>query len=249
VDDLRDEHVIPIALGGHLVLPEASCGQCEKVTGDLERRLLRGLWWPYRRALGLPSRRPEEQPDDFPAILERTSGERIPVRVAAGEYPPIFFLFMPPALLSGVTEGPVPCEGQLIVNCRTDRPQSFLLDGRRHVLAGDEKLEFPADCSASDVARFVSKVALGYAVRRRGLAGLREILVRDVILGRSADALGYVGCVGNPPPMLILPDRRPHGLAERPRGDLLCVYVHLFRNCGPSTPVYEVVVGRLPSAD
>ena len=58
-DDLSDEHILPYALGGTIVLQQASCKRCATITGSLEQRLLRGHWWPYRKKLGLQTRNPD----------------------------------------------------------------------------------------------------------------------------------------------------------------------------------------------
>jgi hypothetical protein len=70
-DGLSKEHVLPYGLGGDLVLHEASCSNCRDATSKIELQLLRGHWWPYRRFLGLQSRRPQEQDRDFPVTVRR----------------------------------------------------------------------------------------------------------------------------------------------------------------------------------
>jgi hypothetical protein len=125
------------------------------------------------------------------------------------------------------------------------QPREVLLNGERESVAPDDKLEFPINMSASDLARFLAKVALGYAVRRRGLPGLKEVFLREVILGDGNGALRYVGSADSSLARSNVPINGLHGLADVLRGDLLSVFVHLFRHGGQSLPIYEVIVGRV----
>src|SRR3712207_705268 len=37
-NELTDEHVIPLALAGNIIVPDASCRACAAITSDFERR-------------------------------------------------------------------------------------------------------------------------------------------------------------------------------------------------------------------
>jgi hypothetical protein len=112
----------------------------------------------------------------------------------------------------------------------------------------DDKIEYPVGQDAEDVVRFLAKVALGYAVSRRGLASFAEIFIRSVVRGDTAGAMSYVGgCDPRSPLRAGLEGRRPHTIVEHVSGELLVsVYLQLFRGIGSAPPpVYQVVVGRL----
>lgn len=101
-DDLTDEHIIPYGLGGHLILPKASCKPCAVITSQFEQRLLRGYWWPLRRIFKLKSRRKKEQRNSFEALL-KTSNGIANVQIQADEYPGfIYFELPPPSILEGI---------------------------------------------------------------------------------------------------------------------------------------------------
>ena len=51
-----DEHIIAFALGGELVLPAASCGDCAKITSAVEEHCITRLAGPLRRQFGFRSR-------------------------------------------------------------------------------------------------------------------------------------------------------------------------------------------------
>lgn len=139
IEGLTDEHVIPYGLGGILVLPNASCRVCAAVTSALELRLLRRPWWPYRRALGLTSRRPNEQPDDFPVTLKPKSGEAIKARLRASDHPLLTMcLFPPPAVLEGEQNNDVPV-GKVVIMPVAPLPRSVIVDGSERPVKSDEE--------------------------------------------------------------------------------------------------------------
>src|ERR1700730_18119661 len=61
---LAEEHIIPLALGGDRILPEASCRKCERITGNFEQMALRGVLRGARVSLGLRSKK--GHPDTLP---------------------------------------------------------------------------------------------------------------------------------------------------------------------------------------
>jgi HNH endonuclease len=61
-EELSDEHIIPMGLGGRLVLSHASCAICSSKTSKQERTCLRTMYGPLRLLYGLPSRRKRERP-------------------------------------------------------------------------------------------------------------------------------------------------------------------------------------------
>jgi len=55
---LGEEHIVPFALGGTLVLPEASCRDCERITGaKVEQQVLRKMLGELRGWQNLPRRK------------------------------------------------------------------------------------------------------------------------------------------------------------------------------------------------
>jgi glutaredoxin len=56
---LSREHIVPIGLGGGLVLSKASCESCSKITQKFEEICLRKIFLPYRVYVGLMRHRKE----------------------------------------------------------------------------------------------------------------------------------------------------------------------------------------------
>ncbi len=61
-EDLSDEHIVPYALGGRWILPEASCAGCSSITSKFERICLRTILGPLRMYFGFRTRRKKERP-------------------------------------------------------------------------------------------------------------------------------------------------------------------------------------------
>jgi hypothetical protein len=65
---LGDEHVVPFSLGGELILPKASCRDCEKITSAFERRCARVMYGSFRIRENVKTRRPKERPTELPMV-------------------------------------------------------------------------------------------------------------------------------------------------------------------------------------
>jgi hypothetical protein len=78
--DLGDEHIIPQALGGNIILQRACCPACEKIIGAaLEHRLMhktKGMFAALRLRHGYKSKRPKERPKSLPFTIIGKDGSR-----------------------------------------------------------------------------------------------------------------------------------------------------------------------------
>jgi hypothetical protein len=60
-----NEHIIPFGIAANsLVLPRASCPDCQRKTHEADTACLRRMWWPFRTRLGAPSRG-KDKPESF----------------------------------------------------------------------------------------------------------------------------------------------------------------------------------------
>jgi hypothetical protein len=98
---LSDEHIVPYALNGTQVLPQASCPTCGRVTSYLDGFLARSVFWQVRSSAGMQTR--TRLPDEFPVILVYPDGREEEVKVPAEIHPATLVLprFELPDLLSG----------------------------------------------------------------------------------------------------------------------------------------------------
>jgi hypothetical protein len=90
-EHLGDEHIIPLALNGDLVLPDAACGICEGKLNSYEQYCHKLTFGPLRYHLGLATRRPKERPGTLP--LECTiAGQKVMRDVPIDSMPMGLFL-------------------------------------------------------------------------------------------------------------------------------------------------------------
>jgi hypothetical protein len=249
---LTREHIVPFALGGRLVLPDASCPQCSKATSGFELRLLRSPnWWPLRRALNLSSRRARAQPDSF-AVEVTAAGITRVADIKVANYPLVVVVldFDPPTHLTGA---PIPQGGD--EHAIAQRMYALPIGGFQFawgvearfptgLVATKTEVTFRVDISAQDLARFLAKVALGWGVAQYGLAAFEQIYVRDLIVGPSREPNRWVGgCALKPK----FDDRSLHLVTDTRVGRDVVVFIQLFRPPpgGEAPPVYQVVVGQL----
>lgn len=245
-DGLSKEHVLPYGLGGDLVLHEASCSNCCNTTSKLELRLLRGHWWPYRRFLGLQSRRPQEQDRDLPVTVRRADGTEIPALLPiAQQLVALVFELDPPSILHGEIRTDIPNAPRMFMKYLAAPPSSVVIDGKSYPLSSDEKLDVPVNFDAADLCRFLAKVAHCYAISRRGLNACAEYFLPQLVLGKVEGAQTYVGGASSSFIGPRLPGSSVHALLDRVNGPFLSVYIQLFRDRSDPPPIYEVVVGRL----
>jgi len=236
---LTDEHVIPYALNGNWVLPEASCKDCAAITGGIEQVILRGELRHLRTALGFQTRRRRERP----ATVQIRANNRI-VEVPIKDCPIImpFVRFPAPGLLENrPSKNGIDAIGEAVVKWGPD-PQEF---AKKH---GFHQLSFEKTIAPAIFARMIVKIGYAHAVARFGLEAFRDDLVTDVILGRSERVGDVVGCIQqefpvlrNPYDHILQPVVYKGGLSRDDR--LLAIRVKLFAGC--PTPVYEVVVARV----
>lgn len=88
---LGDEHIVPEGLGGNLILPEASCKNCEGATSSFEGMCLRRMFGPMRIHLGLPSKRLRDRPTTLPVEVQIGPNDPVQnVEVPVSEHPAMF---------------------------------------------------------------------------------------------------------------------------------------------------------------
>lgn len=245
-NDLRKEHVLPYGLGGDILLLKATCKSCAAVTSAIEGRLLRGHWRAYRKLLGLTTR--SKYPTHYPVKVKTAEAKSAPGLVASDQYPVLIVLdFDPPSILSGRVRTELPFATKAFMKLIAPMPSTVLVDGQARQLGPREQIEFPIEFDAADFVRLLAKVAHGYAIYRRGTAACSEYFLPKYILGTGEGLLTYVGRSSSAIIVDRLPDTGLHAMLDTVHDGYLSVYVQLFRDEGDLPPIYEVVVGKLPS--
>jgi hypothetical protein len=173
---LGDEHIIPLAWGGDLVLPEASCEGCGRETSGVESQCTNNMLDTARHALGLRVRRHHKTRDTLPVYDQRgprPKAEKIPV----ADHPSVLFLFgffmaellipLPPTEHFG---------GKIAM-----RP--LVPDMAERVQRLGKRISLTRGFSAIPFARMLAKIAHSHLVAKLGLGAFRPLLI-ELILGR-----------------------------------------------------------------
>jgi hypothetical protein len=225
-----EEHLIPRALGGRATLRDAVCEPCRRLTGRLEQATLAREFLVPKTLLALKRRRARGKgPGRLPAVT--LAGDDAPSEPAVDTFPRRFSLaaFEPAGLLADVDRMAQPPAIDFV-----DCSLNLGTPTRQTVAATIPLADPPAYAWA------IAKWAYALAVAERGLDCCDTQAMRELMLGRRADAFAFVGT-----PASRAPASREwlHGHAVREAGPWLTVTLALFASAGMLP--YEVVIGRL----
>jgi len=237
---LTEEHIVPMAIGGSLVIRNGSCRNCAEFSNSsYENQALNEDLKIPKFLLGLKGRGKGNLPKNIrhlPSVhaghaMTKDLGERLDFSPEL--YPKVFSLivFQPPGFLAGIERG-----GML------SNPgwQIFNLGGKQAT-----GVTVRVKHTNGPFAKTLAKIGYCYAVAELGLDGFDGRAIRDLLRGKRDDVYNFVGSIQKPEFLTKAP---LHGLYIRRRGDWLTVLIHLFASCDndhakPSIP-YEVVVGK-----
>ena len=165
-ENLSDEHVIPFALSGRIILPAASCPECAAMTSRIERKVLRGITHPARLVGAYPSRSKKQQPKRVTERLIDQNGDAYEIEVDREDG--LGLLVLPtlelPAFLRGGPNQPtsMTMNGYQVIYFGKDSPEEF---AKRHGAKGvqNQQVTFGVE-----VMQFLAKIAYGFAVGSSG---------------------------------------------------------------------------------
>ncbi|GAB2808174.1 hypothetical protein [Dyella kyungheensis] len=240
---LGEEHILPLGIAGNaLVFPAASCSTCAAVTGKVENELLKQGLGLFRHRINSPTRRRKDRPAEPLVGIGRRlgdgplqdSGERmaIPIMEVPVAYFCLKFLRLPGILSGLLPSGEITWEFW----CRAWEAEAAL----QRVRPTQEGLHL-GGLRPITFARFLAKVAHGYAVAEIGLESFEPLLL-DLILGRSEEISHLIGGDGRDMPPMDEEFYLTSGWHEDVHGSFLVVVMRLYANLG--APWYSVVVGR-----
>lgn len=242
-DGLTDEHIVPLGLGGQLLLPKASCRRCNEWTSKAERTCMRTMYGPLRLLYDLPTRRPSDRPATLALKVKRSSSsEWESAQVAQGEYP--FLILFPqmeePGAINGVemsaAEGPAE-RNFWIRGASPSYDFNALLERlcgelRVHSVMPEARHDMPAFC------RVLSKIAYAYAVAELGFDIAKSPVARLATDGDLSHCRYFIGGTsGQEPPRNVLHELSIHFFPMYPRP---VVRLRLLAKLG--TPAYLVAL-------
>lgn len=235
---LATEHVIPYALGGDILLPEASCQTCERVTGRIESIGLNAHLLSARRAMGLHSRTPKAK-QKAQSLSVVKDGLLQDFQFPDEDYPSVLFLpyFNEAPILRELPYRGHPNDMMLgIYYYFFDQNAQVLLSQ----IAPDALISPPLDTLVW--RRMIAKIAHATAVAELGMKAFAPLL-SEVLLDPNRHAYDVQDYVGGSP--IVPRTRTGHNLTisrEIINGQILFVVdVTLFSVL--DAPSYRVAVG------
>lgn len=188
LEQLTDEHIVPFALGGRLILPDSSCVKCTKITSLFEQKVLRGFMLSARTIGGIPTRRPKERPKTLPLEIKR-EGTYEATEMFPDEHPGLLHL--------PILEPPGFFVGRNAKNTLTVLGIETIQFGQNpYTLA--KKLNVTAIRSTTDLdiwafAQLLAKIGYCFAVSKLGLLPREKVPILPLILGKENNASMWLG--------------------------------------------------------
>jgi hypothetical protein len=184
---LTKEHALPFGLSGDLVLHEASCEKCARITSAFEMSCLRGLLARTRAKLNLQSRHPKPVTTVF-KIDHGFGWEKTELDAKQFAGMNILPLFEPPAFLSGGrVGGQVKIRGWDTLNLGSPLPQLPHLAKKSKVV-----YQYDIDLHVWAFARMLAKIGYCCAVAHLGLDKISDAYVLPSILKQKDDVQTWV---------------------------------------------------------
>lgn len=241
---LGDEHVIPYALAGNaIVLPKASCRNCEAITGRFEQNCLRKMLGPLRTRINLPTRRPKEREKILPLIMGKFNSS-----LNKDE----FFRFDIPVLDYPIFYA-APCFGEPGILRRVqpeDLPNSFRAIGiGNHRLFIEYLLEYGYDIgfvgtvTPRSFLQMLAKIGHAYTVAEVGIGNF-DPLCLDIIFEKNKKPRYLIGSDDEIPAPTDSAFDISLNFTNIDGIRYIVVYFRMFSSY--KTPVYKIVSGKLP---
>ena len=243
-----DEHIIPLSLGGTLVLRQASCEACQKIINrQIETPVASQEWGRLRAKRDFPTRHKRERAlqKRTPVRASATDGSTLRIPLHDHSTPVLLYKFSEARILCGLPRETDSLRWTADVLVSHDEEMAM----QRKYPQWNRTHKIRAQPYA--FARLLAKIAHGYAVAEYGFSKLGAFtpLATAIILGHSDDYFYTVGGSWD-----ILPGV-PGGdhitdISVRlvsPERALLIVYIRLFSQI--TTPLHHVVVGEINLRD
>lgn len=254
--ELRDEHVIPFALGANsLVLEKSCCGECQSIIQPYEQEVLKKQIGGFRAQVGAPSRtkkKDRETSVHFRALEIDENGKAIRElgtwSVSIDEAPLVLNLWkspLPRRLRNGSSLKPELEAGEPWTFVEEDK-----MDTLKAKIAKESGVKNFAihlgDVNRTHYRRSIAKTAHAFAASELGLDAFEPFLL-DLILCRSDDLSEYVGDdYFAEPPTTGSKDQTVGIFLGEPMGGpetgLLCARFSLYPALG--SPAHMIVVGK-----
>jgi hypothetical protein len=245
---LTDEHAIPRALGGRLVLRNGTCASCREITSRFESKCLNSMFVAVRAHHQYKASTSKKRRGKLPIKIVKPDQSEQVVMIPVRQYPVTLFLpdFSPPTLdLNTVVELKVTrIKNWGIVTDYQDRIAAL------QKLTNSRILKVPCRMEPRAFGRMLAKIAHCLAIGKVGPDRFTPLLT-NIILKDDGPISGFIG---GAPYSLSLPDGpRPYhqfqlvtGAHPKFSNPLLVCLLKLFA-FAVDPPTYQIVVGETDS--
>lgn len=239
---LSDEHPIPLALGGHLILPKASCADCARRTHAYEYTTCRTTLGNLRMRYGFPTRRKKERPTHIEIGTIDAQGWTGRRKVPVTEYP--VGAFIPSFGRAGIFIG-APPHLDILQHSPMSYPTDDLNEFQKNYI-WDGKISIR--WMPVEYGQTIIKMCYSYAVAELGLRTFRPLCLPQI---RSEDKnISYIfGQNGTNIAVKGLTKVWDISLMYYVHQGRLLLMAHCSVLPGMGTPIYEVVLGDIQSPE
>lgn len=242
---LTREHILPRGLGGNsapeglhdaLVLQNATCDRCRRITSKIEEECLRPMMDYARARLGLKRKDRSAAKMEMLVDLPDGSTERRDVDSGNVLGPIIIPCYYEAGALTNKphTDDTAPCDYHMIV----------VAPAHGEILKESTRVGVSLTANSKIFAQMLAKIALGLAVARFGVTGF-EPTVRNFILNNPNEYGHWVGGFAGTPKAAV-PSSKFHRMHLQTKQvgarTLIIVEIQLFAEFGG--PTNYVIVGR-----
>jgi hypothetical protein len=247
-NDLTEEHIVPLSLGGNLILPDATCPSCRDITAAVTGYCCERIFKSLRVHQEFPSRR-RRRPTEL-NVIAGSDPNVAPIRsVSVADHPG--FLWLPvftgaPGILIGSKPGDLfNAMAQIWTGTEAEERVAALKK------QGFENALPYAEFELGKFTRLLAIIAHSYAMAHyRRLGDWRPLLI-PLIKGADINAAYLIG--GAVPPVdSMLPPIGPNSLHQLisdtkvvNNAEYIIVQIRLFSHLNPLPPIYTLVAGKI----
>ena len=238
-ENLSEEHIIPYALDGHLVLPDASCSKCAGITKKFEQICAREMFGPLRIRLKLNTRRKKQRPKHLPIVTFDDQGNSKTVTVSSEKFPRVCLgLKLPlPGIMLGQKPTRVLDNPTIVVSSEDSEVKPYMPKDKHGAIFG------VMHCNAFIL--LLAKIAHAFAVANFGMERFKHRLP-PLIVGADDDSEDTILYLVGGDTQDTQQEQSLHSLNHRlvqiNGKHFRVVIIHLFAFMG--MPSYQVVVGE-----
>jgi hypothetical protein len=238
---LSDEHIVPFALNGTMILPKSSCSVCRDITSKFELTVTRAMYGVLRNKRNYKTRHKKKRPSSLPVSYSTSEGAIKSIDFAMADYPSTYFVayLPPPGVLTGAPLTDRNPEGiRLDLRCDPNEIERAISSIGSENIALSLGNIFPY----GDFYRLLAKIAHGFLVASYGQAGYVAFLP-DIILGRSPYLAHYVGGLGGDASVHMMSHHV--SLVCLPVDDVVYLTVNIQLLGGVTMPTYQVIAAKI----